>query len=602
MIKFMLVLVPLVFLANGLVKGNWLEALLFATAVAVGLTPEMLPLLITINLAKGAIGMAKKKVIVKKLNAIQNLGSMDILCTDKTGTLTQNSIVLEKHIDSSGMESDEVLEYAYLNSYYQSGLKNLMDEAVLKYQEKHQHLHFPDKHRKIDEIPFDFERRRMSVILEENQQQLLICKGAFEEVIKQCNFLKVKDQQEALTRKNTEAQSAIVHALNQDGFRVIAVAIKTSSAPSETNLLDESNLTLVGYIAFLDPPKESAKPAISALRESGVAVKILTGDNDVVTRKICDQVGINIDHVLLGAQIETLDDQGLESAVEHCNVFAKLTPLQKSRVIKAIQRNGHIVGFMGDGINDSAALKAADVGISVDTAVDIAKDTADIILLEKSLMIIQVGVIEGRKVFANIMKYIKMSASSNFGNMFSMLGASILLPFVPMAPVQILLNNFLYDCSQTAVPSDNVDMEYLEKPRMWDISGIARYMLLIGPISSIFDYATFGLMWFFVGANTSQAANVFQTGWFVESLISQTLIVHIIRTNKIPFIESKPSALLLTTSISICLIGILLPFTSLGGSMEMKILPNTYWIGLSIILITYFSLTFIAKTWFVKKI
>lgn len=602
MIKFMLVLVPLVFLANGLAKGDWLEALLFATAVAVGLTPEMLPLLVTINLAKGAISMAKRKVIVKKLNSIQNLGAMDVLCTDKTGTLTQNEIVLEKHINTSGEEDAQVLEYAYLNSHYQTGLKNLMDEAILKHEKKHQHLHFPDVYTKIDEIPFDFERRRMSVILQDSKlHHLLICKGAFEEVTKQCSKIVSNQKIIKITEKIKASQKDIVSALNQDGFRVVAVAIKTADHQNHFSLADETDLILVGYIAFLDPPKESAKPAIAELKRSGVNVKILTGDNEVITRKVCSQVGISIENIVLGSDIELKTDQELQKTVESCNIFAKLTPHQKSRIISALQKNGHVVGFLGDGINDGPALKIADVSVSVDTAVDIAKDTADIILLEKSLLVIQEGVIEGRKVFGNIMKYIRMSASSNFGNMFSMLGASVLLPFLPMAPVQILLNNFLYDCSQTAVHSDNVDEEYLEKPRVWDIDSIAKFMVFIGPISSVFDYATFGLMWYVVGANSINTSGVFQTGWFVESLLSQTLIVHIIRTNKIPFIESKPSHLLLLTTTLICMIGVVLPLTPLGAAMGMEALPTIYWVGLTFMLIAYFLLTFLVKTYLAKR-
>jgi P-type Mg2+ transporter len=602
MIKFMLFLVPSVFLANGLIKGNWLESLLFATAVAVGLTPEMLPLLVTINLAKGAISMAKKKVIVKKLNSIQNLGAMDILCTDKTGTLTHNEIVLEKYINCSNQEDTQVLELAYLNSYYQTGLKNLMDEAILKHKASHAPLISQANYQKIDEIPFDFVRRRMSVILRHgNGQLLLICKGAFEEMLQHCKTIQIASKKIPITETLRIKQSALVASLNQDGFRVVAIASKRIPPQDSFAPTDENDLSLIGYIAFLDPPKESAKPAILALREAGISIKILTGDNEIITRKVCHEVGISNERILLGSDLDKLDEHELSLAVNQCDIFAKLTPQQKSQIILTLRKHGHVVGFLGDGINDGPALKIADVGISVDTAVDIAKDTADIILLEKSLLVIKDGIIEGRKVFGNIMKYIKMSSSSNFGNMFSMLGASVLLPFLPMAPVQILLNNFLYDCSQTSIYSDHVDPAYIEKPKVWDIGSIARFMFFLGPISSIFDYATFFLMWFVIGANTIEATSTFQTGWFIESLISQTLIVHIIRTNKIPFVESKPSSFLLFTSIAICLIGILLPISPLGSALGMRPLGLVYWLGLLLILSSYFVLTYWVKSKLVVK-
>lgn len=602
MIKFMVILVPLVFLVNGLVKGDWLEALMFATAVAVGLTPEMLPLLVTINLAKGAIAMSKKKVIVKRLNSIQNLGAMDILCTDKTGTLTQDQIILEKHVNTSNDEDDEVLKYAYLNSHFQSGLKNLMDEAVLSHAKTHLDSSLHTLYTKVDEIPFDFERRRMSVILEEhNGGCLLICKGAIEELTNHCSHILLNGVEQVLTPSILKSQHEISEGLNEDGFRVVAVAIRRIQNQKTFEISDENNLCLIGYVAFLDPPKESAKPAIQTLKESGVSVKILTGDNEIITRKICSQVGLETPEILVGREIENLSDEELGLRAKACNVFAKLNPQQKARIISCLQQQNHIVGYMGDGINDGSALKVSDVGISVDTAVDVAKDTADIILLEKNLLVTHDGVIEGRKVFGNIMKYIRMSASSNFGNMFSMLGASALLPFLPMAPVQILLNNFLYDCSQTAVPTDNVDIEYLEKPRVWDIGSIAKFMIYIGPLSSIFDYATFGLMWFVIGAQDMSQMSVFQTGWFVESLLSQTLIVYIIRTNRIPFIESKPSPFLIFTSLSICAIGILIPYTPLGASLEMTPLPQEYWLGLTLIIATYLTLTFFVKQFLWRK-
>ena len=603
MIKFMAVMVPIVFFINGLVKGDWMEAFLFAVAVAVGMTPEMLPLLVTINLAKGAISMSKKKVIVKRLNSIQNLGAMDVLCTDKTGTLTQNEIILERYVSPQGVEDDRVLEFAYLNSHYQSGMKNLMDVAVLKHVDLHQKLHSENFYQKVDEIPFDFQRRRMSVVLKKNEEaDFLICKGAPEEVAACCSHIQIEDKIIPFDSEQMQATKRLVEELNEDGFRVIAVAVKIEESDSlHYSVIHESELTLIGYVAFLDPPKESAKPAIELLQQSGVQVKILTGDNPIVARKICGQVGLAVNEILLGSQMEKMGGDELSKAVQETTVFAKLTPQQKSEVILILQKSSHVVGFMGDGINDGPALRVADVGISVDMAVDIAKDAADIILLEKNLLVLHEGVIEGRRVFANIMKYIKMASSSNFGNMFSMIGASAMLPFLPMAPVQILLNNFLYDCSQTSVPSDSVDEEYLLKPYIWKIGNIAKFMIGIGPISSLFDYATFAFLWFGLGANSVVSMSVFQTGWFVESLLSQTLIVHIIRTNKIPFMQSRPSMPLLVTTFVICAVGAALPYTFFGGSMEMHPLPAIYWLGLVPILIGYLLLTQVVKTFLYKR-
>lgn len=607
MMKFMAVMVPAVFLINGLIKGDWMEAMLFATAVAVGLTPEMLPMLVTINLAKGAIAMSGKRVIVKRLNSIQNLGAMDVLCTDKTGTLTQDEIILERYVDIAGNEDERVLEYAYLNSHYQSGLKNLLDVAVLKHVDIHQKLHQDSVFKKLDEIPFDFQRRRMSVVVHQNEAlQILICKGAVEETVACCTQVIVDGKVQSINPELKIEQESLFADLSNDGFRVIAVAVKeipTAQANPNNHytIADECNLTLVGYVAFLDPPKESAKPAVAELQSLCVKVKILTGDNELVTRKICSEVGISVERVLLGSQIDAMEDDELATAAEGVSVFARMSPQQKARVIQVLQSRGHVVGYLGDGINDGPGLKTADVSISVDTAVDIAKESADIILLEKNLLILKEGVLEGRKVFGNIMKYIKMSASSNFGNMFSMIGASALLPFLPMAPVQILLNNLLYDFSQTSVPTDNVDEEYLKEPRKWDIAHIARYMFCIGPISSLFDYATFGLLWFVLGADSMGDASLFQTGWFVESLLSQTLIVHIIRTGKIPFIQSWPSLPLVLTTSTICLVGVVLPFTHLADALQMSALPAVYWYGLIPILLCYFALTQFVKSILVRR-
>jgi Mg2+-importing ATPase len=602
MIIFIMVMAPLVFLINGLTKGNWIEALLFAVAVAVGLTPEMLPMIVTVNLGKGALAMSRKKVIVKRLNSIQNFGAMDILCTDKTGTLTQDRIILEKHVDLSGQENEKVLEYAYLNSYYQSGLKNLLDVAVLKYTEIHERLQPSSKYSKIDEIPFDFMRRRMSVVVENQGKHLLICKGAAEEVFS----VSAKGEEDGalfnLDKKHLKKLKAVSNDLNEDGFRVIAIAYKEiPDRQSAYTVKDEADMILIGYIAFLDPPKESALRAIAALNAHGVQVKILTGDNEIVTRKICKDVGLHIDRVLLGSEINDLSAKQLAVAAEQTQIFAKLSPTQKATIIEALHSKGHVVGFLGDGINDGPALKAADVGISVDTAVDIAKESADIILLDKSLLILDEGVIEGRKVFGNIVKYIRMGASSNFGNMFSVIGASAWLPFLPMAPVQILTNNLLYDFSQTAIPTDNVDEEYLAKPRRWEIGNIVHFMLFIGPISSIFDYATYFMMYYLFNANTPEKSSLFQTGWFVESLLSQTLIIHIIRTRKIPFFESRASLPLTLTSVTICAVGVWLPFSPFAHALGFTPLPQLYWLLIAPMLLTYLTLTHFMKVWFHRR-
>ena len=601
MIRFIVVMGPLVFLINGLTKHDWLEALLFAVAVAVGLTPEMLPMIVTVNLAKGATAMARAKVIVKRLNAIQNLGAMDVLCTDKTGTLTQDRIILKRCLDIRGEDSERVLHYAYLNSHFQSGLKNLLDVAVLEHVDLHKILGIDNGYQKVDEIPFDFSRRRLSVVVAHgNDKHVLICKGAVEEIFAVATRYEIDGTQGPLDESHFATAKEETIALNEDGFRVIAVAYKQIDNPKAAySVADERDLTLLGYIAFLDPPKDTARAAIAALAEKGVQVKILTGDNEVITRKICREVKIDPGVVLLGSQVEQLDDAKLAEIADRTTVFAKLTPGQKERVVRALHLKGHVVGFLGDGINDSPALKAADVGVSVDTAVDIAKESADIILLEKSLLVLQQGVIEGRKIFANITKYIKMGASSNFGNMFSVLGASLFLPFLPMAPIQVLTNNLLYDFSQTTIPTDNVDEEYIAAPRRWDISNIFKFMVFIGPISSIFDYATYAMMLFVFDAWTN--ASLFQTGWFVESLLTQTLIIHIIRTARIPFIESRASAALITTTIIICIVGIALPFTWAGAALGFTPLPSLYWPLVAAMLVSYATLTHLTKIWFVRR-
>jgi P-type Mg2+ transporter len=603
LLRFMMIMAPLVFLINGIVKHNWVEAFTFALSVAVGLAPEMLPVIVTANLAKGAIAMSDKKVIVKNIDAIQDFGSMNILCTDKTGTLTQDKIVLQRHLDPYGQESVDVLKYAYLNSFYQTGLKNLLDVAVLEHGQELESLEVEKNYRKFDEIPFDFVRRRMSVVVEEtSKQHVLICKGAVEEVLKACTQLKVNDQilpmDESVHRKVADLQEK----LNADGLRVIAVAYKVMP-PDQSHYAigDECDLVLLGNIAFLDPPKESAAPALKALKRNGVEVKILTGDNDIITRKICKDVGLSVQNVLLGSEIDALSDDELANIAATTTIFAKFSPIQKAKMIQVLRKSGNIVGYMGDGINDAAALREADVGISVDTAVDIAKESADIILLEKNLLILESGVTEGRKTFANIIKYIRMGTSSNFGNMFSVLGASAILPFLPMQPVQILINNLLYDFSQTGIPFDHVDQEDLIKPPKWKIENIQRFMIFIGPISSIFDYTTYALMWFVFGATSVDNQALFQTGWFVESLMTQTLIVHVIRTAKVPFFQSRASLPMLLITATVMAVAMYLPFSPIAPSLGFVPLPAVYFLWLAGILTCYYVLTQFVKTWFIKK-
>ncbi|HEU0064326.1 MAG TPA: magnesium-translocating P-type ATPase, partial [Flavisolibacter sp.] len=613
LIRFMLIMVPLVFLINGLSKGDWLQALLFAIAIAVGLTPEMLPMIVTANLAKGAVNMSKRKVIVKRLNAIQNIGAMDILCTDKTGTLTLDKIVLERYLNVLGEDDDEVLKWAFLNSYHQTGLKSLLDLAVLEHVELNESLKVEESFKKIDEIPFDFQRRRMSVILEEkNHKHLLICKGAVEEILGLCSYAldpgedhKLQISSDTIVPMDNEKREVILKTsrkLNQEGLRVLLVAIKEyEERPLTYSVADESNMILTGFIGFLDPAKPSAKPSIEALHKLGVEIKVLTGDNEIVTKKICGDVGIPVNTILLGHELENMTDSDLTAKIDSISIFAKLSPLQKSRVVKVLQAKGHTVGFMGDGINDAAALRDADVGVSVDTAVDIAKESADIILLEKDLMVLRKGVIYGRRTFGNIVKYIKMTASSNFGNMFSMLGASAFLPFLPMLPVQILIQNLLYDISQISIPWDLMDKEYIETPRKWESGGIARFMFFIGPISSIFDYATFAVMYFIFKANAPAHQSLFQSGWFIEGLLSQTLIVHMIRTRKIPFIQSWASAPVLALTTLIMAIGIFIPFSPFAAALKLQPLPLSYFAWLILILLSYCLLTQLVKNWFIRR-
>ena len=593
MIRLMLILVVVIFLINATLKHNIIDALLFSMAVAVGLTPEMLPMLVAVNLAKGAIAMSKKQVIVKRLNSIQNFGAMDILCTDKTGTLTLDKIVLEKSCDVIGEDDKGVLKLAYLNSFYQTGLRNILDKAVLKYEKI-----LVGEYKKIDEVPFDFSRKVMSVVVETENRHRIITKGAPEEIFKRCTKYELEGEivdMEPLILADLKSE---YDHLSSEGFRVLAVAYKDFENKKDTySKDDEQELILKGYIAFLDPPKPTTKRTIEVLRSLGIQFKVLTGDNELVTRKICGDVGIDVTGLVTGELIEKMSDEDLKELVKTTSVFARLAPLQKERIIHALHKNNHTVGYLGDGINDAPALKAADVGISVNNAVDIAKESADIILLQKSLLVLRDGVLEGRRTFGNILKYIKMGASSNFGNMFSMTGASIFLPFLPMLPVQVLLNNFLYDVSQVAIPTDEVDEEYVRKERPWNVEYIKKFIIFIGPISSVFDFVTFSvLLWVY---HASQP--LFTTCWFMESICTQTLVIHVIRTGKIPFIESKPSQFMLFTSIYIVTIGLLLPLTIFGKYFKFVVPPPSFFLILIIITGAYLVLVQKVKAWFIKR-
>ncbi|WP_218965405.1 magnesium-translocating P-type ATPase [Snodgrassella alvi] len=607
LIRFMLILVPVVLLINGFTKGDWGDAALFALAVAVGLTPEMLPMIVSANLAKGAMAMARRKVVVKRLSAIQNFGSMDVLCTDKTGTLTQDKIILEHYTDINGNNDNEVLQLAWLNSSYQSGMKNLMDKAIVRFAQEPENSAVINNggYRKIDELPFDFVRRRLSVVLRDDKQRhVLICKGAVEEMLSISSCVYEQGKHLTLNAARREQLLALAESYNKEGFRVLAIGkkyIPEGEQKAQYAVADETELTLYGFLTFLDPPKDSAAQAIAALSENGVAVKVLTGDNAIVTRKICHEVGIEAGQPLLGNEIEALSDEALKPLLERHTVFAKLTPLQKSRIIRLLQENGHTVGFLGDGINDAPALRDADVGISVDTATDIAKESADIILLEKSLMVLEEGVIKGRETFGNIIKYLNMTASSNFGNVFSVLFASAFLPFLPMLAIQLLIQNLLYDFSQLSLPWDKMDEEFLRKPRKWDVSNISRFMLFIGPISSIFDISTFALMWFVFHANAPEVQNLFHSGWFVEGLLSQTLVVHMLRTRKIPFVQSTAALPVLLMTVLIMAIGIYIPFSPISGWIGLTPLPWQYFPWLVLTLGCYCVVTQTVKRWYIRR-
>lgn len=605
LIRFMLVMVPFVFFINGFTKGDWFEAFIFAISVAVGLTPEMLPMIVTANLSKGALSMSKKKTIVKNLNAIQNFGAMNILCTDKTGTLTCDKIVLEKYINADGSndESKRILRHAYFNSYFQTGLKNLMDKAILSHVKELKLEHLKDAYTKVDEIPFDFIRRRMSIVIEDKQgKRQIITKGAVEEMLSICSHTEFNGEVQPLTDKLKVKAQKISEEMNRKGMRVLAVAQKSYiEKVGNFSVSDEKEMVLIGFLAFLDPPKPSAAEAIKQLHEYGVEVKILSGDNDIVVKAIGRQVGIDTSYSLTGPDIENMDETILKERVKTTTCFSKLTPLQKTQIISILQEQENTVGFLGDGINDAAALRQSDIGISVDSAVDIAKESADIILLEKDLMVLEDGVLEGRKTFGNINKYIKMTASSNFGNMFSVMFASAFLPFLPMMPIHLLIQNLLYDISQTTIPFDRMDPEFLRKPRKWDASDLKRFMIYIGPISSIFDIVTYLVMWHVFGCNSPEHQSLFQSGWFIEGLLSQTLIVHMIRTRKIPFIQSRATWPVIGMTTLVMVIGIVIPFTSFGASIGLQALPLSYFPWLVGILLSYCVLTQLVKNWYIRK-
>lgn len=624
LIRFMLIMVPIVFFINGFTKGNWTEALLFGVSIAVGLTPEMLPMIVTTSLAKGAVAMSKKKTIIKNLNSIQNFGAMDILCTDKTGTITQDKVVLEYHMDIHGNENKRVLRHAFLNSWYQTGLKNLMDLSIIECtKEEYQKLGFNEvinKYKKIDEIPFDFSRRRMTVVVEDiNGKKQMITKGAVEEMLSVCKYVEYSENIVELSDKLKEEILKTVEKYNFDGLRVLAVAHKTNPSPIDSfGINDESDMVFIGYLAFLDPPKLTASTTIKALNEYGVTTKILTGDNDKVTISICKKIGIDVEKIIKGSDLEEISDSELSIIVEEVNVFVKLSPEQKSRIVRILRDNGHVVGFMGDGINDAAAMKTSDVGISVDTAVDIAKESADIILLEKDLIVLEDGIIEGRKTYANMIKYIKMTASSNFGNMFSVLVASAFIPFLPMLSIQLILLNLIYDLSCSAIPWDNVDEEFLKIPRKWDSSSMGRFMLWIGPISSIFDITTYAVLYFLICPvfvtsgvlfNNIPDSNIamkslyialFQTGWFVESMWTQTLVIHMIRTPKIPFLQSRASAILTFLTCGGIAFLSFLPYTKFGLKIGLTKLPMIFWPFLIITVLLYMILITVVKKKYIK--
>ena len=623
LVSFMLIMCPIVFFANGFLKGDWFDALLFSVSVAVGITPQMLPVIVTTCLSRGGTQMAKQDVIVKNPAAIQNLGAMDILCTDKTGTITADEVVLERHLNILGEEDPRVLRYAYLNSYFQTGLRNLIDKAIIKTSNDELPTNLLSiEYEKIDEVPFDFERRRMSVVVRNTKTNKthMITKGAVEEVLNACSFVDLDSEIKPLTPAQRKNVMDRVYQLNQEGMRVVGVAQKSDPrGVGEFGVDDERDMVLIGYLAFLDPPKESAREAIAKLNQRGVQVKVLTGDNEGVAAAVCKKVGIHVDELLLGSDVENLNDEQLKERVEKTQLFAKLSPMQKARVVSALRSNNHVVGFMGDGINDAAAMRSSDVGISVDTAVDVAKESADIILLQKDLLVLEHGVEEGRRTYGNTIKYIKATASSNFGNVLSVLVASFFLPFLPMSALQLLLLGLAYTVTCIAIPWDNVDDSFLSSPRSWDAHSITNFMLWIGPISSIFDVLTFALMFFVVspalaggtwaelaatGNTAAQALFIlsFQTGWFIESMWTQTFVLHALRTNKIPFIQSMPSASLLALTTAGIIVVSALPYLSVFAQpLSLVALPLSFFGWLTALMSGYMVLITIIKSLYVKR-
>lgn len=604
LIKMTFIMAVLVFLFNAITKGNMIDSLIYAVAVAVGVMPELLLVIVTSNLAKGSIEMAKKKTIIKELQSIQNFGAMDVLCTDKTGTLTEDHVVLQRYLDVYGNDNIKILEDAYLNSYLQTGLKNLLDIAVIEKAEENGLTEILNKYKKADEIPYDFSRRRMSVVVgDPKDNNIIITKGAVEEILSICSSIKINKGRKKITDKIKEEILNIAQKLNEDGLRVIAIAkkIETNSNKTIFSVEDENEMELIGYVAFLDPPKESAKEAIVALHEHGVKVKVITGDNEIITQKICKEVNISTENILLGQDIDNMSEEEFSKAVEKTTIFAKISPLQKSNIIQMLQKNGHVVGFLGDGINDAPALLQSDIGISVDTGTEITKEVANVILLEKNLMVLEEGIVEGRKVFANINKYFKMAVSSNIGNMFSVLIASIILPFLPMLPIHVLIQNLLYDLSQLGIPFDNVDKEYVKKPKKWEITGIKKFIWWFAPISTIFDLITFAVLWFILGANSIDNQALFHSGWFILGVLSQTIIVHIIRTSKIPFFKSRSSIVMVLTTVLISIVALIIPYSSFGELVQLVPLPKIYIIWVVIIIAFYIVLTEITKKRFIKN-
>ena len=612
------VIAPLVFLINGLTKGDWLNALIFAIATAVGLTPEMLPVIVTSNLVKGSVEMAKHETIVKRMNSIQNFGSADILCTDKTGTLTQDKVVLERHYNLNLEEKPKVLELSYLNSYYQTGMKDLIDKAVIDAaQGELDTKKINQNYRKIDEIPFDFKRRRMSVVvINQQHEHILVTKGAAEEMLACSNRVEIDGAISPLDEDQRQKILTEIDEMNQDGLRVVLLGYKKNPAPvGEFSIDDENELILVGFLAFLDPPKDSAKAALTALKEDGITVKILTGDNEAVTRNVGKQVGLNIDRVYQGKDLENKTNAELKEMVQACDVFVKLSPQQKAQIIDLLRQDGHTVAYMGDGINDAPAMKAADVAISVDTAVDIAKKSADIILLHKDLMILEKGVQIGRQVFGNTMKYIKITLSSNFGNILSILVASSFLPFLPMLPIQLLILDLMYGTSCLSIPFDTMNKHYLSEPRKWSTKKLPKFMFYFGPTSSIFDIITFALLFFMVcpqvtgtiyaAASTTQKlifSAIFCTGWFIESLWTQEMVIHALRDPKLPFIKQHATAIVTWATIGMAVVGTVLPFiTPIVKAIKFGPIPMYFLAIVFLLLILYIALTTLVKKWYLKS-